>query len=241
MADVHGYSRFASVAPFHHVGGDAASREGWRIAVSLLYDNTGRNKEQTAALAEKLRLCSREELQAQFFLADNGVNTVMSTSAGRLFDGLSAALGLCRQSTFEGQGAMALQFAAEAWEQTHGEEAVVPGPLERLSDRYVLATQRVFDGCVQSYVKHGDAGREAYAFHRGLAGMVLAAARQAREETGRNAVALSGGVFQNTLLLRLCCRALERDGFTVLRHRLVPPNDGGLALGQALYGMYHLQ
>ena len=75
----------------------------------------------------------------------------------------------------------------------------------------------------------------------GHCGMVLAAARQAREETGRNAAALSGGVFQNTLLLRLCCRALERDGFTVLRHRLVPPNDGGLALGQALYGMYHLQ
>ena len=113
--------------------------------------------------------------------------------------------------------------------------------MERLSDRYALATQRVFDECVQSYVKHGDAGREAYAFHKALAGMVLAAARQAREETGRNAVALSGGVFQNTLLLRLCCRALERDGFTVLRHRLVPPNDGGLALGQALYGMYHLQ
>lgn len=241
LADVQGCSRFASIMPFRHVGGDAASREGWRIAVSLLYDGTGQDKEKAAALAEGLRLCSREELQAQFFLADNGINTAVSTSAGRLFDGLSAALGLCRQSTFEGQGAMALQFAAEAWEQNHGEGDVVPVPLERLSDRYGLATQRLFEECVQSYVKHGDAGREAYAFHRALAGMVLAAARQAREETGRNAAALSGGVFQNTLLLRLCCQALERDGFTVLRHRLVPPNDGGLALGQALYGMYYLQ
>ena len=94
---------------------------------------------------------------------------------------------------------------------------------------------------VYEYIKNGDAGREAYAFHVALAGMVLAAARQARIETGRHTVVLSGGVFQNTLLLRLCCQALQQDGFSVLRHSLVPPNDGGIALGQAVYGMYHLQ
>ena len=241
LADVHGYSRFASVAPFRHVGGDAASRQGWRIAVSLMYDYTEQDKERTTALAERLGLCNREELQAQFFMADNHINTAVSTSVGRLFDGLSAALGLCRQSTFEGQGAMALQFAAETWEQQHGSRVVLPGRLERKHGRYCMATHHVVNECIQEYIKNGDAGREAYAFHVALAGMVLAAARQARIETGRHTVVLSGGVFQNTLLLRLCCQALQQDGFSVLRHSLVPPNDGGIALGQAVYGMYHLQ
>lgn len=240
LADVHGYRRFASAEPFLQLGGDAASREGWRIAVSLIYDGTNRNKEKTTALAERLHLCGAEELAAQFFMADNGVNGIVSTSAGRLFDGLSAALGLCRQSTFEGQGAMALQFAAEAWEQQNGRKAVVPGPLRQGDGLYYMMTSQVIQDCIQSYLKHGDAGREAYAFHVALAGLVLAAAQQARRETSCHIAALSGGVFQNTLLLRLCCQALEAGGFTVLRHRLVPPNDGGIALGQAVYGMYQL-
>lgn len=240
LADVRGFRRFASVDPFFHRGGDAASREGWRIAVSLIYDGTNRDKQKTAALAERLHLCSPEEIKAQFFMADNGINTAVSTSTGRLFDGLSAALGLCQKATFEGQGAMALQFAAEEWEQQHGAIAVRPGRLHRGDGIYHMATGDVIRTCIESYLDHGDAGREAYAFHVALAGLVLAAARQAREETACCVAALSGGVFQNTLLLRLCCQALEKDGFTVLRHHLVPPNDGGIALGQALYGMHQL-
>ena len=179
-------------------------------------------------------------MQAQFFLADNGVNTVVSTSAGRLFDGLSAALGLCRQSTFEGQGAMALQFAAEAWEQTHGEEAVVPGLLERLSDRYALATQRVFDECVQSYVKHGDAGREAYAFHKALAAWCwqrpgrLGKRRDGTPQLERRR--LSEYAAPAPVLPGLGTRWIYG---TASSPRAAERRRPGL--GQALYGMYHLQ
>ena len=237
LADTGTYSRFASIAPFRHVGGDAASREGWRVAVSLIYDGTGQDKEETMNLAAALGLCRAAQAKACLFLADSGVNTAVSTSAGRLFDAMSAVLGLCRQSTFEGQAAMALQFAAEEWEKAHGSQAVCVPPLGRQDGRYIMQTGDVFMQCLRSYMKGRDAGREAYAFHAALAALTAAAAAKAREEKGLNTVALSGGVFQNTLLLRLCCKALQNDGFTVLTHGLVPPNDGGLALGQALYGM----
>ena len=237
LADTEAYSRFASIAPFRHVGGDAASREGWRIAVSLIYDGTGQDKEETMNLTAELGLCQAEQAKACLFMADSGVNTAVSTSAGRLFDAMSAALGLCRQSTFEGQAAMALQFAAEAWEKAHGSQSACVPPLGRQDGRYIMPTGDVFMQCLRSYRERHDAGREAYVFHAALAALIVAAAAKAREETGLHTVALSGGVFQNTLLLRLCCQALQKDGFTVLTHGLVPPNDGGLALGQALYGI----
>lgn len=179
-------------------------------------------------------------MQAQFFLMDNRINTAVSTSAGRLFDGLSAALGLCRTSTFEGQGAMALQFAAEDWEREHGGRGRFGGSLVPYEDRYVMPAGDVVMDCIRQYLRGGSVGEAAYAFHCALAEMAAAAAGRACKETGIRAVALSGGVFQNTLFLRLCAGALERQGLTVLRHRLVPPNDGGLALGQAAYAMYHL-
>ena len=81
----------------------------------------------------------------------------------------------------------------------------------------------------------------AYRFHSALADMALAACLRAREETGVETAALSGGCFQNTLLLDMTESRLEQAGFRVLTHRLIPPNDGGICLGQAVYGMHALQ
>ena len=86
-----------------------------------------------------------------------------------------------------------------------------------------------------------DTGMLAYRFHQVLAEMITAACIKAKESSGRDKVALSGGVFQNRLLLRLTEERLLQEGFEVLRHRMIPPNDGGIAIGQAAYGMYQLQ
>lgn len=85
-----------------------------------------------------------------------------------------------------------------------------------------------------------DAGKLAYQFHAALAWMISEACIRARQETGKNLVALSGGVFQNQLLLGLTDELLTKEGFQVLRHCMVPPNDGGIALGQAAYAMYQI-
>ena len=86
-----------------------------------------------------------------------------------------------------------------------------------------------------------DSSRLAYFFHQALAEQIVAASVEARKSSGRQKVALSGGVFQNRLLLRMTEERLIEEGFEVLRHHMIPPNDGGIAIGQAAYGMYQLQ
>ena len=190
-------------------------------------------------MVEDLKLCGSKELAAQFFLADQQINSVISTSAGRLFDGVSAILGLCRSSTFEGQAAMTLQFAAERWEKAHEAEAVLPVEPIDGDGRWLLPTSALVKELVERRLSGEDPDKLAYEFHCRLAGMAVGICESVRSRTGLTTAALSGGVFQNRLLLRLCYEALQKQGFTVLKHSLVPPNDGGIALGQAIYAMYH--
>ena len=112
QCDYRDFRRLGSIEPFVQVGGDASAREGWRIAVSMLYGITG-DREKTLELAEKLELCTEQEAKVLFTMADRRINAVTSTSAGRLFDGVSAILGIRKSSTFEGEASMALEFAAE--------------------------------------------------------------------------------------------------------------------------------
>ena len=227
LADYKDFTRLGSIEPFPQAGGDRAAREGWRIATGLL---RGENDAETAI---KLGLGSEKEIGAQLFLVRNKINTVTSTSAGRLFDAVSAALGLCRVSTFEGEAAMRLQFAAE---ESDTEEVAFELPaLNKATDgRLLLPTTSLFSEIVRRRIAGGPVSKLAMMFHVSLAGMIAATCGAARETTGISTVALSGGVFQNTLLLRLVEKQLCKDGFEVLRHRLVPANDGGLSLGQAV-------
>ena len=104
-----------------------------------------------------------------------------------------------------------------------------------------MNTEALVQQIVEAKLQGADSGALAYLFHRTLAEQIVAACKAAREHSGRAKVALSGGVFQNRLLLRLTEEGLEQEGFVVLRHHMIPPNDGGIAIGQAAYGLYYLQ
>lgn len=230
QADFAGFKRLGSITPFRQAGGDKASREGWRIAVSLLYD-LNRDKEQTRELALKLNLCTETDLNAMFFMLDNNVNVIQSTSTGRLFDAVSAILGIRNSSTFEGEASMYLEFAAQKWQDEHKDELPVPADWN---------TEQLFAYLLEQRLAGEDCGKLAYLFHAGLARFITNACLQAQQETGLTTAALSGGVFQNHLLTELATNSLQAQGFTVLRHSLIPPNDGGICLGQAVAAMYHL-
>ena len=283
LADLHKFKRVGSVMPFLQIGGDASSKEGWRIAVSLIYGMTG-DREKAAEIIEKLALCTKQEANVQFTMADRKINAVMSTSAGRLFDGVSAILGLCRKSTFEGEASMALEFAAEEYQKTLLEKSTQqiletekysyhkkntgvlvenknqPDIADEMyrkqtgdrtilnderriveSDRLLLNTESLIKELMTRCLNDEDPGRLAYFFHRELAYQIIDACVQIRQQNGCNKVALSGGVFQNRLLLELTDHGLKDQGFAVLKHQLVPPNDGGIALGQAVYAMEYLE
>ena len=245
LADYQNFIRFGSITPFLQIGGDASAKEGWRIAVSMIYGYT-KNREKAWEIIEKLGLCSEQESKVQFTMADRKINAVMSTSAGRLFDAVSAILGIRRQSSFEGEASTALQFAAEEFEQKgklNGNEIWdnVQPVISELEERCLLNTEALVKQIVEAKLQGADSGALAYLFHQTLAEQIVVACIEARKSSGRNKTALSGGVFQNRLLLHLTEERLGQEGFEVLRHHMIPPNDGGIAIGQAAYGMNRLQ
>ena len=243
LADYEDFTRFGNITPFLQIGGDISSKEGWRIAVSMIYGYT-KDRELAGEIMKKLDLCSEKESKVQFAMADRKLNAVLSTSVGRLFDAVSAILGIRHKSSFEGEASMALEFAAEAYEQKDHEQKQNEkiDPLVYEEDGHViLNTQLLVQRIVEAKLQGADSGRLAYWFHEILAEQITAVCVEARNVSGRQKAVLSGGVFQNRLLLRLTEERLTEEGFEVLRHRMVPPNDGGIAIGQAAYGMYQLQ
>ena len=230
-ADYGGFTRLGSLEPFPLAGGDRAAEEGWRAAVNLLgVIDPARAKEEALALG----LGTEGEIVAQCLMAEKHLNCVTTTSAGRLFDAVSALLGIRRVSTFEGEAAMYLEAAAENF----GVSTALPPPLLfEAAGFFRLPTRAIFQRLAAARRKGEDPARLAAEFHAMLAASIVAGCRAVREATGLSTAALSGGVFQNRLLLRLVTEGLAADGFTVLRHHLIPPNDGGLALGQAVHAL----
>lgn len=254
LADYQGFTRLGSIRPFIQVGGDVSAKEGWRIAVSLIWQNTG-NLAETLQTVRKLGLCTEQECKVLITMAQRKINAVTSTSAGRLFDGVSAILGIRKASTFEGEASMALEFAAEEWRKSpqrnpETDNLAAPGNLADLAKnsedapedlrKFILNTGEIVRHLTESRLAGEDPRKLAYEFHAKLAEQIIAACEEAKRQTGISKAALSGGVFQNRLLLELVDEGLQKKGFQVLKHSLIPPNDGGIALGQAAYGMAYL-
>ena len=271
LADYDSFTRWGCIEPFAQTGGDASAKEGWRIAVSLLGKIYG--KENALLIIETLGLCEPKLAKLQFTMEERGINTVQSTSAGRLFDAVSAILDIRKSSTFEGEASTSLQFAAEKWldaqkkkiagSEDFAESGIITdyGELKSISDvaqksvveknnsinrnikadLYYLPTLSLVKELAERKLAGENSNQLALHFHRRLAGMIVSACEKVREETGINTVALSGGVYQNKLLLDYSVTMLEERGFHVLRHHLLPPNDGGISLGQAVAAMRSLQ
>ena len=240
LGDESGYERVGSIAPFIHAGGDIASKEGWRIAYSMISTTLG--IEAANRIGKTLGLGDEKGRQSIDFMLGNNINTVKSTSAGRLFDAVSAVLGIKSASTFEGEASMALQFAAERAEAQGISLAPYEGRLMNIDEeQFELCTDTLLMELAARSLADQDTDQLAYFFHKALADMIVIACCYQRTRCEVNVVALSGGVFQNLLLLRLVDDGLEREGFKVLKHGVVPTNDGGIALGQAATGIAALR
>ena len=233
LCDTHSFERAGSIKPFRQVGGDASSKEGWRIAVQLIRDSFG---DDAQLVCEKLSLCDEKTFRLQSVMADKGINTVTSTSAGRLFDAVSAILGIRRSSTFEGESSMCLEFAAERFEKQQAECEKTAVRIDG-SGFETIDTTSLAGEIARRFIDGEGADKLAFVFHVSLADGIVKCCESISRKTGVKKCALSGGVFQNKLLLRLTKQQLEALGFEVLIHSLVPANDGGIALGQAYYAL----
>ena len=236
--DYRGFERLGHIASFPQPGGDLSAKEGFRVAAAMIYQRCG-DKAETLERIRQLSLCDETQAKLLIGMLHTGMNTILSTSAGRLFDAVSALLGIRTVSTFEGEAATALQFHAER--AAEKKELCLSKPIRYENGEMILATDQLFAELLQRRLSDENVDGLAWAFHDTLSALIVAACEEARERTKIQTVALTGGVYQNTLLLERTVGRLRRRDFHVLQHHLLPPNDGGIGLGQAVYAMQYLQ
>jgi len=222
LGDASSYRRVAHVRPFRLPGGEAAIKEPRRTALGLLHEiRADFALLPPASDAEPL---SDGDLRLLDQMLAKGINSPVTTSAGRLFDGVAALLGIRSVCSFEGQAAMMVEFRAERGIDDSYDFALREG------EPLVLDWEPLFREVIRDRDAGAPVGVICARFHNTLAEAIVEVARR----TGASRIALTGGVFQNRYLTERAFRRLEGEGFKPFTHQRVPPNDGGIALGQVL-------
>ncbi len=225
--DLSQYQRLAHLQYRDLPGGDITARKPYRMAwVYLLaaLDEVG-----ACNAAHLLPSLGQEEMGLLLQRWHKGIPEIKTSSCGRLFDAVAALLGICEVNNYEGQAAMQLEACADRHETGHYGFEVVRG--DSCIEMDVLPMLREIVGDIDRGVESGVIAQK---FHLTLAELFLQTLCRLRDGTGLNRVVLSGGVFHNQILLLQLVKRLEAHGFMVFQHQLVPPGDGGIALGQAL-------
>ncbi len=217
------FERVGHIGRFQLPGGEAAIREPVRILAALLASSGVSTKEMAPLMGDH-----RDRVKYWLEAAAKGINSPETSSAGRLFDAAAAAVGFRRSVTFEGEAAMWLEAVSDPAERGEYEIRIFgENPL-------MMDTARIIHQLARDVLSGAQASRTAAKFHntmaRGIAEMLV----RLSGNTGIKTVGLTGGCFQNKLLAETAASMLEKKGFEVLLHKDVPPNDGGIALGQAV-------
>ena len=223
--------RFGRVRPFRLAGGEAAVRDPRRVALALLHETADPHFHE---VAHTLGLPPDDATVLNIMLS-RGLNSPVTSSAGRLFDAVGALLGLGRSNHFEGQTPLAVEAAATAATAPRS----LPFPVRTVPGSVGAICELDWQPLVEHLLTHSSSAEVAAlaaGFHVAFAHAITEVARRSLAHT----VALSGGCFQNALLLGHTVAALQAAGFKVLTHRELPPNDGNIAAGQALGALWGL-
>ncbi|MFW6125679.1 MAG: carbamoyltransferase HypF, partial [Chloroflexota bacterium] len=228
IADYTAFRRVAHLEQVPMPGGAAAIDRPYRMAFSYLYHLLGEAAvDRDLPFLSEIGAEERELLKQQL---ERNFNCPMTSSCGRLFDGVSAMLGIRDRVDYEGQAAVELEMAA-----TDGPKETKPYPYSIVQNDGVRTVQlaELINAIVED-IGTVSVPEISWRFHHTMAQATAEVCDLIASESGLHRVALSGGVFQNRLMSRLVVRALERRGFQVFTHSLVPTNDGGVSLGQAV-------
>jgi hydrogenase maturation protein HypF len=248
LADYHNFQRAAHLAEVPLPGGDAATRQPWRVAMAWL-DKCGMAWDWDIDLAPvraatSSQLAGIETIAALQHQLAHHINTPMTTSMGRLFDAIAALAGVREVVNYEAQAAIELEAMADPLEKgvyrfnitsekAQGNKEPDPNLIV-----YIIDPTPLLGSLLTDLKKRMPLPVISARFHNGVAEMVRDVVAAIRQETGVSQVALSGGVWQNTTLLTKTVVLLQDSGFEILLHRQVPPNDGGIALGQAVIAQF---
>jgi len=229
IGDFTGFTRAGHLEYVPMPGGTAAINKPYRMAISYLHSLLGQD-----ILLEGLPILSQLEPDEVAIITrqlERGVNSPLTSSAGRLFDAVSALAGVRSTVDYEAQAAIELEMLAPDEADRFG---LYPFSIAEEDRCKVVKLGELIAAVVRDIKNKVPVPELSAKFHKTMAQIILQTCQIIAKETGINVVALSGGVFQNRLLLRLATEGLQKEGFKVLTHRLVPCNDGGISLGQAV-------
>jgi hydrogenase maturation protein HypF len=242
-ADLTSYERLGHFSPLHLPGGDAATAEPWRMALSALFHSFGPEGINRDRLPETLRQLDDTQLSVISAMLQGGFNSPLTSSCGRLFDAIAGLLGLRMRISFEGQAAMELEaLAQKAWTRSWIDN------ISPISHTSILPTLHEKDGkweiCSAEFVKRIVDGMSqdkpksiiALEFHTMLIGSITRLIENLSLQTGINKIVLSGGCMQNSLLLTGLQHTLKRIHLDVFTGQSLPQNDGAISFGQTIIG-----
>jgi hydrogenase maturation protein HypF len=224
FGDLTAFERAGMLFPVRMPGAEAAIRQPWRMACTWLAASFDEPPRAPRQLARQVEQGSWDEVAK---LAASGLNSPLTTSAGRLFDAVAALCGLRAEVNYEGQAAVELEAACDP-----GEPRDYPLPLLDEDDPLVMDARPLIRAVAADLAEGVDVGTIAARFHNALAAATAGACALAAERRGTDTVVLSGGVFQNRRLLGQTALLLADGGLRVLTPERLPPNDGGIAYGQ---------
>jgi hydrogenase maturation protein HypF len=210
-----------------------AIKEPWRMAMVYLFETFGEETENlTIGLLKRIDLQKWDILRR---MTEKKWNAPLTSSMGRLFDAISSLLSIRDEVHYEGQAAIELEMITDP--EGEGE---YPFQIHQEENPMVIDTLEIVRGIVRDLIDGVSSPKISGKFHRTIASLIIRTCEAIRAKEGLNRLALSGGVFQNIFLLSLVTKGLRESGFEVYTHHLVPPNDGGISLGQAVVGHMRL-
>jgi len=231
VADYGDFRRIGQLKYLPLPGGDRAVDEPWRMAVSLLVEAFG-NRIPRIDFTDRWK----KKIPIILGMIEKRVNSPLTSSMGRFFDGVSSLLGVCDVNTYEGQAALELESVAQQLSSSSGNLLTQKYRYEIKEEKgtFIVEPAWIVRGIVEDLQKRVPASVIAAKFHNSIADIIKEVSLKIKERTDISRVALSGGVFQNRLLLDLALRKLTEQGFICYYQKKVPPNDGGISLGQAI-------
>jgi hydrogenase maturation protein HypF len=227
FADLYSFKRAAHLDYVSLPGGDASVKSPWRMALSYLHKAYG--DELFELPIRFVRGLKREDAKIVLQMMTKRVNTPLTSSCGRLFDAISSLIGLRQKMAYEGQAAMELEMC-----QNLSEKGKYPWAIKEKKGHLILLTSDIIRSAVEDIKIGMSRGIISRRFHNTLIDMLTGTCMKLREASGIDHVAMSGGSFQNVTLLNGLSHALTSKGFKVFTQKVVPSNDGGLSLGQAV-------
>lgn len=225
ICDTKSYIRTGHIDYINFLGGDSALRDGYKIALSYLYKV--RDSDSKEKIINKYY---RDSFEIIFKLLKYNKFSYLSSSIGRLFDGVSSLLGLCHHSSFEGEAAIALESILESNELIDG----YPINIQKKDNMYILSPISIIENILIDLENNISNAEISHKFHSTIVNYITEMCIILRNEYSINTVALSGGVFQNDFLITNTYNELTKNDFKVLIHRKLPCNDGGISVGQII-------